>query len=61
MVGHSLNRLHGMFFSDDLEMSKLWDIRDPRNRQIRGGLAVVIAGLWAAMLPRWQTLHLGPW
>jgi hypothetical protein len=33
-------------------MSKLWDIHDRRNREILGwlggGLAVLIAGLWAA-------------
>ena len=35
-------------------MSKLWDIRDKRNREtlgwLGGGLAVVIAGLWAAFV-----------
>ena len=35
-------------------MSKLWDIRDKRNREALGwlasGLAVVIAALWAAFV-----------
>jgi hypothetical protein len=35
-------------------MSKLWDIRDKRNREtlgwLGGGLAVLIAGLWAAFV-----------
>jgi len=35
-------------------MSKLWDIRDKRNREtlgwLGGGLAIVIAGLWAAFV-----------
>ena len=38
----------------EVAMSKLWDIRDKRNREtlgwLGGGLAVVIAGLWAAFV-----------
>ena len=49
-----------MFFSKahyletEVAMSRLWDIRDRRNREtlgwLGGGLAIVIAGLWAAVV-----------
>ena len=44
-------------------MSKLWDVRDKRNREALGwlasGLALVIAGLWAAFVYFFPPKHDG--